>query len=750
MSIIMIRLLFLLCLSSLIATAENGDTTYVQVHDNTDMTWYGHYKDWGEFPSGDESYRKVLMHFTMGCASTGCSGWDYDVHILMRNRTGVLDSNIVLAPSFKLNNEIVDTATFSYSPTFTNSWDSVNGTTPVANDTMVLLLFADQDDPFLVTDTQYVFAADYYNPTYDSLGVITDSTLVVADTTLYLSNTVTYNVFEVIEDFELGRAITPYGTYMNPANGSYGTNGYDENWKHIFTYDVTDFQHLLKDSVEIDAFYAGWSSGFSVKLDFEFIEGTPPRTPLKLSNVYKNGASGYGYSNSNSFETTQMPETKVALLPSAQEYKLQFVPSGHGQAGEFTSGVSYTAKVNGSVVGGNTIWKDDCGFNAIWPQGGTWIFDRANWCPGEAVPIYNHEITPYVGMSLDSVAIDINFSNYNPNGDASYSCAVHLFQYTEPNFTLDAEITDILAPSKKDVYSRFNPICSSPIIKIRNSGKDILTSVDIQYGVKGGTMQTYEWTGNLKFMEEEEVTLDPMIHDGNETKFVVTLSNPNGSTDTHSDNDTMESEFEDLPIYKPSFLVRLKTNNYGSQSSWTIKNSNNEVVYSRDNCANNTLYNDTVTLGNGCYTFKIDDTGGDGLDFWYWDNVGQPDGSGFINFMYYDTISVFRSFNKDFGSAIVHSFRVTNGVSVDNHTMINFDIYPSVSDGKVFIQKDSSTKTPSTIEVYSVNGQKIIEEKWEENTQLKTLHLGSLSDGIYVVKVQTGDIINTQKIILNR
>jgi glutamine amidotransferase-like uncharacterized protein len=68
----------------------------------------------------------------------------------------------------------------------------------------------------------------------------------------------------------------------------------------------------------------------------------------------------------------------------------------------------------------------------------------------------------------------------------------------------------------------------------------------------------------------------------------------------------------------------------------------------------------------------------------------------------------------------------------------------------VFIQKGSSTKTPSTIEVYSVNGQKIIEEQWEENTKLKTLHLDSLSDGIYVVKVQTGDIINTQKIILNR
>jgi len=744
----MIRLLIVLCLSSLIATADTGDTTFVQVHDNTDMTWYGHYKDWGEFPNG-ESYRKVLMHFTMGCASTGCSGWDYDVHILLRNRTGVIDSNMVLAPSFKLNNEIVDTANFSYSPTFTNTWDDTNGLTSVANDTMVLLLFEDQNDPFLITDTQYVFAANYYNPIFDSLGVVTDSTLVVAEATLYLSNTITYNVFEVIEDFELGRAITPYGTYMNPANGSYGTNGYDENWKHVFTYDVTDFQHLLKDSVEIDAFYSGWSSGFSVKLDFEFIEGTPPRMPLKLSNVYKNGASGYGYSNSNNFETTQMPQVYVPILSEAQNFKLQFVPSGHGQAGEFTPGVSYTAKVNGSIAGGNTIWKDDCGFNAIWPQGGTWIFDRANWCPGEAVPIFNHEITPYVDTQ-DSVAIDINFSNYNPNGDASYSCAVHLFQYKEPNFTLDAEITDIIAPSTKDVYSRFNPVCSNPIIKIRNSGKDLLTSLDIQYGVEGGTTQTYQWSGNLKFMEEEEVTLGQLIQDGDKNVFKATLLNPNGSTDTHGDNDSMESEFEDLPIYKPSFLVRLKTNNYGSQSSWTIKNSNNETVYSRSNCASNTLYNDTVTLSNGCYTFKIEDTGGDGLDFWYWDNVGQPDGSGFINFMYYDTISVFQSFNKDFGSAIVHSFRVTNGVSIENHDMGGVEIYPSISDGKVFVQTTSKTSYPTTVEVYSVNGQKAIEEKWSGNSELKTIHLDALSNGVYVVKVQSGEFIKTERIILNR
>ena len=47
----MIRLIFALCLSINIAFADIGDTTIIQVHNNVDMTWYGHYKKWGEFPS---------------------------------------------------------------------------------------------------------------------------------------------------------------------------------------------------------------------------------------------------------------------------------------------------------------------------------------------------------------------------------------------------------------------------------------------------------------------------------------------------------------------------------------------------------------------------------------------------------------------------------------------------------------------------------------------------------------------------
>ena len=552
------KILLILFLFSELIFAQNNDTTFVQVHDNVDMTSYGHYKEWGEFPT-DGSFRKVLMHLDLGCASTGCSDWNYTINIFLRHKNGLLDS--------------------------------------------------------------------------------------------YLN--------EAIEDFELGRAIAPYGAYMNPQSGAYGTNGFDENWTHRFTYDVTDFQHLLKDSVEIDAFYAGWASGYSVSLNFEFIHGIPPRTPISVRNVYKNGSASYEYLSSNDFEINQMPSTKLSTSQHASNFKLQFIPTGHGQAGEFTPNISYSVNINNNQVGGDVIWKDDCDFNAVWPQGGTWIFDRANWCPGEAVPIFNHELTPYVTAG-DSVLIDINFSSFNPNGAASYSCAVHFFEFDEPNFVLDAEVVDIISPSLKDQYSRLNPVCSNPIIKIRNSGTQELTSLTIEYGIDGGTMQSYEWSGSLDFMQEEDVSLGEIIFNGTSNKFNVIVSNPNNQEDEYDDNNLMSSYFEEVPVYESTFVVNLKTNNYGFQNYWEILDSNKEEVYVKDNFSDNTIYNDTIHLDNGCYSFNLYDSGGDGLDFWYWDAIGQADGSGYIRLRSHNSNSIFKTFNEDFGSKIIHSFRVVD------------------------------------------------------------------------------------------
>jgi hypothetical protein len=45
------------------------------------MTWYGGYTKPVKFPDGNTTYHKILMVYTMGCATGGCSDWDYTTKI---------------------------------------------------------------------------------------------------------------------------------------------------------------------------------------------------------------------------------------------------------------------------------------------------------------------------------------------------------------------------------------------------------------------------------------------------------------------------------------------------------------------------------------------------------------------------------------------------------------------------------------------------------------------------------------------
>ena len=73
-------------------------------------------------------------------------------------------------------------------------------------------------------------------------------------------------------------------------------------------------------------------------------------------------------------------------------------------------------------------------------------------------------------------------------------------------------------------------------IKIKNNGSNNLTSLTITYGMNGATPSVYNWTGNLKFEENAEVTLGEMNWAQGATYFTGTLSNPNGLADEYSPN----------------------------------------------------------------------------------------------------------------------------------------------------------------------------------------------------------------------
>ena len=215
-----------------------GDTTSVRIHDGTDMTWYGNYDEWGVLPDASKEYRKIYLHYNMGCATAGCSDWDYTTQISVRHRTGAIDSSLESSPIFTVNGNIVDSVLFS-DTVFIHFWNTTTNTLDSNLSTNYQIIeFNNPNSPTVSTDTIYGFEAGFYNMVFDSLGTIIDSLYITPTNTMLINYNSWYKVFDVIEDYELARVITPYGS------------GLANDWQFTHVFDITDFVQILRDSVD--------------------------------------------------------------------------------------------------------------------------------------------------------------------------------------------------------------------------------------------------------------------------------------------------------------------------------------------------------------------------------------------------------------------------------------------------------------------------------------------------------------------
>ena len=734
---------------NILVNAQTPDTIKVTAHNNVNLTWYGNYDKKIVFPSDTITYNKILLHYTMGCATGGCSDWDYTTQIEIMKKTGAFDSTLVNLPNFTVNGNQMDTFYYATSQTFHITYDSINNMLDtVFNSQSMVILYNDSLNPTIATDTLHVWDANYYYYLFDANFNIVDSILVAADSVLYLKPYSIYNVYEVLEPYELARVITPYGNYMTS-----NANGYNSSWKHTHTFDITDFAPLLKDSVIIRAFYDGWSSGFSVTLNFDMIVGTPPRKVLDIENIYKGSST---YQNTTDFETNFLKPQKIFIPNNVVGAKLRIIPTGHGfdnnvNCGEFCQR-NYAVKIFNETKFTQSIWRNDCGMNPIYPQGGTWLLDRANWCPGSRALIYQHEITPWI-IPDDSLLVDIDLQNYTWSGNQapSYYFTTQLMTYRDYNFNIDAGIEDIITPSLGDDYKRFNPACSNPQIILKNYGKSNISSVEINYKIKGNQPDTYTWTGLLEPNESEIVTLPNLSSwNGAENVFEVSISNPNGtSTDENPLNNTMSSPFQQAPTYNTeSIILEIKTNTMGLQTSWTVEDANGNVVYSGGNYNANTIYKDTMALSEGCYVLKINDSGKNGLSYW-----ANSEGSGFARLKKNGTPGYYKIFNPDFGTQIIHYFRTSKqtGIDVINDKFDDIKIFPNPTSGELNIVIDPLLADDALIEIFDIIGHRIISGDYKNFVKDNGfLFLENIKQGTYFILIKTKTRTFRKQIIVVR
>jgi len=582
--------------------------------------------------------------------------------------------------------------------------------------------------------------------------------------------------------YEMGKFITPYGFYWSS----------EDDWKHGWWLDVTDWGYLLHDSVEIVYEHTGYEGtddrGWKINLKYYIIEGTPVRDFKAMTPMW---SKGYTYGDPSHPFNDSIAEKTVTLNSGTQSAMLWVMQTGHGAdntdgCGEFCA-KTRTIKLDGTGINSQLLWRE-CGDNSLYPQAGTWILDRANWCPGATVIPSTIEL----GNSFSpgsTHTLDLEMEEYTATADfGGYDIRSYLFEYGAINAVNDVTLDAILAPSKEYETSRFNPVCGQPVIVIRNSGSAPLTSVQVKYGIAGGTAYTYDWTGDLAFMEKDTLVLSGQSWEiTGTTNFEVSLLSPNGTTDEFESDNAGASTMEPVPQLPAGFIVEFKSTKAYKETQYKIINAaTGAVAFERpySSFASKGTYRDTVALDtNTCYILRVEDygapiTGGidvnsDGLSFWYWDVLADnypeylsyiDNDDGTFKFLNYPSGTALKDFTanfttskttlsgSDFGSGITYQFVTNNERPVgldDVRTDIRFNVYPNPSlDGKFNVSYSFSDSKNAQIIITDIAG-KVLQTIAVDNTTGNTeLNLGRLAKGIYLMRFQTEDgRSTTQKLI---
>ena len=201
-------------------------------------------------------------------------------------------------------------------------------------------------------------------------------------------------------------------------------------------------------------------------------------------------------------------------------------------------------------------------------------------------------------------------------------------------------------------------------------------------------------------------------------------------------------------------VADLLTNNFGSETTNTLKDENGNIITSGSGYFNNTMYSDTFYLEPGCYSFQIKDSDGDGLSFW-----ANNDGSGSavlkgVNTVPFAYSELIYNFPVDFGKEITFNFTIgginTPAKEVDILDPI-FEIFPNPSSGAVNLKLQLSYAQDIRINVFDIIGNKIIHKELEKvSLEFIPLDLNNLSPGVYNCTIETDQGIFTEKIIISK
>lgn len=285
----------------------------------------------------------------------------------------------------------------------------------------------------------------------------------------------------------------------------------------------------------------------------------------------------------------------------------------------------------------------------------------------------------------------------------------------------------------------------APKFKLRNNGSVALSTAEIKYKVNDEPEATYQYSGNLGFLDKATITLPALgftIKNTNNLKvYGVSV---NGVVDEYHKNDTINYTFAMAPQSGTSVTVLVKTDNSPGETTWTVKDLQGNTVASGGPYTQSAhTYTSNVNLDFGtCYEFTINDAGGNG--------VCCTNGIGFYKV---SSGSTTIASGTAFGSSQTSQFYSIGNVGLNEASLASFTIYPNPVHNTASISYTNGSPETVVVDMYNMQGALVLsipQAIYEAGTHDITLDCSSLKAGTYNVRLTAGNKVFSQRLTVVR
>lgn len=285
----------------------------------------------------------------------------------------------------------------------------------------------------------------------------------------------------------------------------------------------------------------------------------------------------------------------------------------------------------------------------------------------------------------------------------------------------------------------------TPGFWVKNMGSQNLSSFNVEVKLNGNTIGNVPWSGNLIPYDGTFVSLNTFSNLRSTMNLDFVLTNPNAQTDDNSGDNALNivAQLADQVPVQPLIVV-INTDAYGDETSWKLEDDNGNIIGQGGQIGGYPSNQQTaipITLpGVGCYSFKVFDSFGDGLEGNA--SVELRTNQGFV------VAKVSGLFGSEAGSL----FEGIDNTAIDESLFVNeLTVFPNPFSGNARVNLDLVNADYVSMTLVDFNGKTVqafdFGQKSAGRHELKISAEG-VATGMYFLTVKVGEMQTVRKVTL--